>query len=123
MQDKSFEYGGHHFIPERQFTKREDDFFKITRRLKTDRELGFFAADYYGRGSQKFPYSYDDFYAASTDRKCDIFRCVENGRLYVPCQYELQQYMDGKQKEIPQGHTSMPRERGQTRERRNAYER
>jgi hypothetical protein len=31
---------------------------------------------------------------------------VENGRLYVPCQYELQQYMDGKQKE-----------------RRNAYER
>ena len=79
MQDKSFEYGGHHFIP--------------------------------------------DFYAASTDKKCDIFRCVENGRLYVPCQYELQQYMDGKQKEIPQGHTSMPRERGQTRERRNAYER
>ena len=75
MQDKSFEYGGHHFIPERQFTKREDDFFKITRRLKTDRELGFFAADYYGRGSQKFPYSYDDFYAAFTDRKCDIFRC------------------------------------------------
>ena len=106
MQDKSFEYGGYHFIPERQFTKREDDFFKITRRLKTDRELGFFAADYYGRGSQKFPYSYDDFYAVSTDKKCDIFRCVENGRLYVPCQYELQQYMDEKQKE-----------------RRNAYER
>ncbi len=98
MQDKSFEYGGYHFIPERQFTKREDDFFKITHRLKTDRELGFFAADYYGRGSQKFPYSYDDFYAASTDKKCDIFGCVENGRLYVPCQYELQQYMDGKQR-------------------------
>ena len=54
MQDKSFEYGGHHFIPERRFTKKENDFFKITRRLKTDRELGFFAADYYGKGSQKF---------------------------------------------------------------------
>ena len=123
MQDKSFEYGGHHFIPVRQFTKREDDFFKITRRLRSDTDLGFFAADYYGRGSQKFPYSYDDFYAASTDKKCDIFRCVENGRLYVPCQYELQQYMDEKQQEIPQGHTPMPRERGQNKERRNAYER
>ena len=54
MQEMSFEYGGYHFIPERQFTKREDDFFKITRRLKTDKELGFFAADYYGKGSQKF---------------------------------------------------------------------
>ncbi len=33
--------------------KREDDFFKITRRLKTDKEIGFFAADYYGKGSQE----------------------------------------------------------------------
>ena len=77
MQDKSFEYGGHHFIPERQFTKREDDFFKITRRLKTDRELGFFAADYYGKGSQKFSYSYDDFYAASMDKKCPFFASIK----------------------------------------------
>ena len=42
MQDKSFEYGGHHFIPERQFEKRENDFFKITRRLRSDTDLGFF---------------------------------------------------------------------------------
>ena len=41
MQDKSFEYGGHHFIPERQFTKREDDFFKITRRLRQTGNLAF----------------------------------------------------------------------------------
>lgn len=106
MQEKTFEYGGYHFIPERKFRKQENDFFKITRRLRRDMELGFFAADYYGEGSQKFPYSYDSFYAASTDKECDIFRCVENGRLYVPCQYELQQY------------DNTPK-----RERRNAYER
>lgn len=98
MQDKTFEYGGYHFIPVRQFSTSENDFFKITRRLRSDRELGFFAADYYGSGSQKYHYSYDDFYAASTDKECDIFRCVENGRLYIPCQYELQQYMDAPQK-------------------------
>ena len=106
MQEKTFEYGGYHFIPERKFRKQENDFFKITRRLRRDMELGFFAADYYGEGSQKFPYSYDSFYAASTDKECDIFRCVENGRLYIPCQYELQQYDDTPK-----------------RERRNAYER
>lgn len=58
MQEKTFEYGGYHFIPERKFRKQENDFFKITRRLRRDMELGFFAADYYGEGSQKFPYDY-----------------------------------------------------------------
>lgn len=38
--------------------------------------------------------------------KCGIFWCVENGRLYVPCQNELQQDTDAPPKE-----------------RRNAYER
>lgn len=51
MQEKTFEYGGYHFIPERQFRKQENDFFKITRRLRRDMELGFFAVDYYGEGS------------------------------------------------------------------------
>lgn len=99
MQKKIFEYGGCHFVPERQFTKQENNFFKITRRLRRDTELGFFSADNCGSNSQKYPYSYDGFYAASTDKECDIFRCVENGRLYVPCQNELQQYMDAPQKE------------------------
>jgi hypothetical protein len=92
MNKEQFEYGGYHFIPERRFNQQDGDFFSITRKLNSDRELGFFAADY--NNGQKFPYSYDDFYAASTDKKCDVFRCVENGKLYVPCQYELQQYRE-----------------------------
>lgn len=55
MQEMSFEYGGYHFIPERQFTKREDDFFKITRRLKTDKELGFLPLIITVREARNFP--------------------------------------------------------------------
>ena len=29
MEKQVFEYGGYHFIPERQFTGRERDFFAI----------------------------------------------------------------------------------------------
>lgn len=98
MSKMPFEYGGKHFIPVRQFTKKDGDLFKITHRLRSDRELGFFQADYYGKASKKVDYSHKDFYAASTDKNCDIFRCIENGKLYVPCEYELQEYMEMPQK-------------------------
>lgn len=26
-------------------------------------------------------YSYESFYEASTEKKCDIFRCIENGKV------------------------------------------
>ena len=100
MQEATFEYGGKHFIPVRQFNKKDGDFYQITRRLRTDREFGFFRADYYGKRSQKADYSHKAFYAASTAKACDIFRCVENGKLYVPCEYELQEYMDTPQQEV-----------------------
>ena len=38
---------------------------------------------------QKAPYDYKDFYTFSTDKECDIFRCEENGLLYVPGKNEL----------------------------------
>lgn len=98
MHDMTFEYGGKHFVPVRQFTKEDGDFYKITRKLRSDLELGFFQADYYGEGSKKVDYSHKDFYAASTDKTSDIFRCMENGKLYVPCEYELQEYMEIQQK-------------------------
>lgn len=97
MQESTFEYGGKHFIPVRKFEKKDGDFYQITRRLRTDREFGFFQADYDGKGSQKAEYSHEGFYAASTDKTCDIFRCVENGKLYVPCEYELQEYSEPPQ--------------------------
>ena len=86
----TFEYGGYHFTPVRQFHKKEGDFFTLSKRLESDPELGL--SEYEQR--QKFPYHYKDFYAAATDKTCDIFRCEENGKLYVPAARELFIYHD-----------------------------
>ena len=94
-----FEYQGYHFKPKRQFDSKTEDFFSVTRRLKTDTELGLFAADY--NGKKKKQYSYEEFYKASTNKEADIFLCIENGKEYVPCQYELQEYVK-KEPELKQ---------------------
>lgn len=77
---KTFEYGGYHFTPIRKFHKKEGDFFTISKRLASDPNLGL--CTYQER--QKVPYDYKGFYAISTDKECDVFRCEENGLLYVP---------------------------------------
>ena len=38
---------------------------------------------------KKHEYSWKGFYEASNDNQMDLFRCVENGKLYVPCEHEL----------------------------------
>ena len=40
MDKMAFEYGGYHFVPERQFEGKEKDFFFVTRRLEWDTGLG-----------------------------------------------------------------------------------
>ena len=104
MDSRAFAYGGRHFLPVRKFGKTDGDFYQITRRLKRDLEFGFFRSDCYGRDGQKAEYSHEGFYAASPDKTCDIFRCVENGRLYVPCEYELQEYGELPQQERRKGY-------------------
>lgn len=92
---KPFAYGGYHFTPYRQFSKNEGDFFVLSPRLEIDKSMGLSA--YPER--QKFPYVYEDFYAASTDKQCDIFRCEENGRIYVPGARELFIYHEPRQRQ------------------------
>lgn len=65
--------------PYENFTKRRR-LFAISKRLASDPNLGL--CTYQDR--QKAPYDYKDFYTVSTDKECDIFRCEENGLLYVP---------------------------------------
>ncbi len=89
MDNISFEYGGYHFVPERQFEGKEKDFFFVTKRLEWDTELGIVIDRY---DYSKYPYSYEAFYNASPDKTCDIFRCVENGKLYIPCNEALAIY-------------------------------
>ncbi len=71
VKDNSFEYGGKHFEPVRKFNAKDGDFHKISRNLRTDKELGFFEANYHN--SQKYAYNYEDFYKAYGNKDCDIF--------------------------------------------------
>ena len=89
-----FEYQGYHFKPVGKFEKAED-LFRITARLRRDLELGMMQDNY--DGQKKHDYSHESFYAASTDKEADVFLCLENGKEYAPCEYELQVY----RREIP----------------------
>jgi hypothetical protein len=57
--------------------------------MKSDHEIGI-ATYEWGRTD----YSHASFYAASGDSEMDIFKCVENGKVYVPCENELFEYND-----------------------------
>ena len=94
MRDMTFQYGGKHFMPIREFEQKDGDFYQITRRLRLDVELGIYREGYgLTEGMGTVPYSPEAFYQESTDKTCDIFRCMENGKLYVPCEYGLQEYV------------------------------
>ena len=87
-----FKYGGYHFIPYRQFRKGEIDrpAPNDSRPWKNDMQYAMRNMRSDGLNlTSKNGYNYDGFYAASTDKGCDIFRCVETGRLYVPGANEL----------------------------------
>ena len=81
-------------MPVRIFEQKDGDFYQITRRLRLDVELGIFREGYCLTEDEGIvPYSPEALYQKSTDKTCDIFRCMENGKLYVPCEYGLQEYV------------------------------
>ena len=92
-----FEYGEYHFIPERLLTKAENELSEITKKLRTDLELGFHKLNVYGKN--RYEYDYQDFYAAATDQNSDLFRCLETGKLYLPCENALQEYLESDTEE------------------------
>ena len=70
------------------------DFKYLTRKLRTDTELGFFTYDNIAGRTRKYRYNYKAFYAAAGNSTFDIFKCSENGKLYVPGAFELFCYME-----------------------------
>ena len=77
-----FEYGDKHFLGVGIFPpKNERDFSKT---LWNDREMNF-----KNRNGEEIPYTYHNFMNASKDTVSDVFRCYENGKLYVPGENEL----------------------------------
>lgn len=87
----SFEYGGYHFTPVRRFVEGEGDFHSIMRRAYSDS-----AVPLNTYGTNQGSYSYEGFYAAASDKSCDLFRCTETGRLYFPALNELFCYSRAK---------------------------
>lgn len=80
-----YESGGHHFEPCGKLRK-VNDFSELV--LVSDEELGFFDSSWGGR-TVRHLYNRRAFYLQMGDSDQDIFRCLENGRLYVPCEHEL----------------------------------
>jgi hypothetical protein len=95
-----FEYGGYHFKPLRQFRKGE-----AYRKLKGD-SRGKADMQFAMRNMKDDPnlridwtgYTPEKFYEVSGS-DADIFQCVENGKLYVPCSGKLFEYSEPLQKE------------------------
>ena len=80
---------------ENEFSEKENSDFKyLTRKLRTDTELGFFVADNIEGRTRKYRYNYKAFYAAAGNSIFDIFKCSENGKLYVPGAFELFGYTE-----------------------------
>lgn len=92
----TFAYQGYHFTPHRRFKKWEKEISlrDLSRYLSSDRELGM---SNYDDERSKVDYGIQDFYKASTDKNCDIFRCVETGKLYIPGDNELYIYTEPPQ--------------------------
>ena len=86
MTEKSnvFEYGGYHFIPYGQFDRTWN---KVIIKTCTDLTLGMNDTP-----NAKVPYNREKFLEASTDKTADIYKCLENGKRYVACEHDLQEY-------------------------------
>jgi len=98
MDHTPFEYGGLHFIPERRFEPAGQYHSIIPlSRMRQDQNLAF-------PSPGELAYSHDGFYKASTDKDCAIFRCAENGRLYVPCEDGLRLYEEHPDRERGREH-------------------
>ena len=80
MNGLTFEYGGYHFTPYMKLTGRAGEF--TTMAMNYDHKSPLFA-------NNKF--SCKDFYDASPIRYCDLFKCEENGKIYIPA-YNLLEY-------------------------------
>jgi hypothetical protein len=88
--ESTFVYGGYHFVPYRQFNTNEKKatLTALTKHLRSDAELGLCKYEW-----KKHNYSRESFYAASNSTS-DLFRCVENNKVYIPGENELFEFKE-----------------------------
>ena len=98
MTNNMFEYNGYNFEPVRNLKESERrDIHTFSKHIRSDRELGMCNYDVEWK---KHEYSHKGFYDASNNSQMDIFLCVDNGKLYVPCSHELFQFEE-KEHDLP----------------------
>lgn len=81
-----FAYGGFHFEPVGVLGE-DSDFNTVVRHTISNNALGMSVY-----ANARRPYSHAAFYAAAGGIKADVFRCLENGKLYLPGSNELFEY-------------------------------
>ena len=64
------------------------------RNMSSDYELGI-----RNEKAGEIVWSHGSFYAASGNSEADIFKCLENGKFYVPAEGELFRYTEPPQKD------------------------
>ena len=87
QQNDVFEFQGYHFEPVGVFSQ-EMSFSDISRGTVSHTELNMSDAP-----DALHPYSHTRFYDAAHDVKADVFRCLETGKLYMPGDHELFEYV------------------------------
>ena len=87
QQNGVFEFQGYHFEPVGVFSQKMS-FSDISRGTVSHTELNMSDAP-----DALHPYSHTRFYDAAHDVKADVFRCLETGKLYMPGDHELFEYV------------------------------
>ena len=111
-----FEYGGYHFLPV-GITSQTATFNSLSRNIYSDLEFGICPKN--SRKSvdiKKYNYDRVEFYSACNNIPCDIFRCVENNKLYIPGSNELFRYIGRYKKYNPKGKLKKVNLGGESRE-------
>ncbi len=91
----TFEYGGYHFLPV-GVINRTKTHEEISKKIASDKTMGIWSASYnkiYGKS--KVEYTHKGFYSACGNIFCDVFKCLENGKYYMPGVNEIFLY-EGK---------------------------
>lgn len=88
----TFQYGEYHFLPVGKLPKNEP-IYRTSQYCHSDKNIRMWTELYEGvYGKAKTIYSHKDFYEASRNSKCDVFKCLENRKLYLPAENELFEY-------------------------------
>ena len=98
-----FEYGGYHFLPV-GVKSQSATFDSLSRNILSDSEIRICPKNSRkSRDIGKHEFDRTEFYKACNDIPCDVFKCLETERDYIPGNRELFWYVGRYKKYVPKG--------------------